>query len=137
MAIEFLKADNNKQFVRPKGRTFPVGLSTFTVTTNATVSVDYLVVAGGGSGGADRGGGGRLGASPAPYRGNALANSGGGALDAAPGTGNGGKGVVIIRYAGAQVAGGGTVDTSGVPGFTTHIFTGDGTFSANNLYAIN
>jgi hypothetical protein len=42
----------------------------------------------------------------------------------------GGKGVVIIRYAGTQEAGGGIIDTSN-PGFTTHIFTGDGTFSVN------
>ena len=83
------------------------------------------------------GGGGRLGASPAPFRGNGLPNSGGGALDYTLGTGNGGSGVVIIRYAGSQVAGGGTVDTSGVPGFTTHIFTGDGTFTANIIYQIN
>ena len=45
--------------------------------------------------------------------------------------GNGGKGIVIIRYAGSQVAGGGTVDTSN-PGYTTHIFTGDATFSVNS-----
>ena len=45
MAIEFLKADNNKQFVRPKGRGFPVGLS------SASLTVDFLVIGGGGGGG--------------------------------------------------------------------------------------
>jgi hypothetical protein len=48
MAIEFLKADNNRQLVRPQGRTFPVGLG---VATSGPTSVDYLVIAGGGSGG--------------------------------------------------------------------------------------
>jgi hypothetical protein len=48
----------------------------------------------------------------------------------------GGKGIVIIRYAGAQAAGGGTVTTS--PGFTIHTFTGDGTFTSNaSIFSIN
>ena len=50
----------------------------------------------------------------------------------------GGKGIVIIRYAGSQVATGGTVTTS--PGYTIHTFTGDGTFAISNTfnaYSIN
>jgi hypothetical protein len=42
--------------------------------------------------------------------------------------GNGGSGVVIIRYAGSQVATGGTVTSSG--GYTYHTFTTSGTFTA-------
>jgi hypothetical protein len=50
--------------------------------------------------------------------------------------GNGGKGIVIIRYAGSVAAGGGDVTTS--PGYTIHTFTGDGTFTSNvNSYTIN
>jgi hypothetical protein len=58
-----------------------------------------------------------------------------------PGTGQGGKGVVIIRYTGSVAAGGGGVSSSG--GYTIHTFTGDGTFSTNanfgsaSSYAIN
>jgi hypothetical protein len=48
MAIEFLKADPNKQFVRPKNGIFPTGL---TQTGAARTTIDYLVVAGGGGGG--------------------------------------------------------------------------------------
>lgn len=43
-------------------------------------------------------------------------------------TGNGGSGVVIVRYAGAQKGTGGTVTSSG--GYTYHTFTTSGTFTA-------
>jgi hypothetical protein len=50
--------------------------------------------------------------------------------------GNGGKGIVIIRHAGAQAAGGGTYSSSG--GNSIHTFTGDGEFAPiTNSYAIN
>jgi hypothetical protein len=41
---------------------------------------------------------------------------------------NGGSGIVIIRYAGAQRGTGGTVVSSG--GFTYHTFTTSGTYTA-------
>jgi hypothetical protein len=40
----------------------------------------------------------------------------------------GGSGIVIIRYAGAQRGTGGTVTSSG--GYTYHTFTSSGTFTA-------
>jgi hypothetical protein len=39
---------------------------------------------------------------------------------------NGGSGIVIIRYAGAQKGTGGTVTSAG--GYTYHTFTSSGTF---------
>ena len=39
----------------------------------------------------------------------------------------GGSGIVIVRYAGAQQATGGTITTAG--GYTTHVFTSSGTFT--------
>ena len=43
----------------------------------------------------------------------------------------GGKGVVIVRYAGStQRATGGTVTTPS--GYVVHTFTGDGTFTTNS-----
>jgi hypothetical protein len=46
--------------------------------------------------------------------------------------GNGGSGIVIIRYAGSQKAtGGNTVYTQ--DGYTVHIFTSSGTFAVNNV----
>jgi hypothetical protein len=41
---------------------------------------------------------------------------------------NGGSGIVIVRYAGAQRGTGGSVTSSG--GFTYHTFTSSGTFTA-------
>jgi hypothetical protein len=41
---------------------------------------------------------------------------------------NGGSGVVIVRYLGAQRGTGGTVTSSG--GYTYHTFTTSGTFTA-------
>jgi hypothetical protein len=91
--------------------------------------------AAGGTGGGKQGAGsnGNTGASGSP---NSGGGAGGGGYIPTPQSpdaskGAGGKGIVIIRYAGSQVAGGGTVDTSN-PGYTTHIFTGDGTFSVNS-----
>lgn len=54
----------------------------------------------------------------------APANSGNGA----PISGNGGSGVVIISYSGAQRAIGGTVTSAG--GYTIHTFTSSGTYTA-------
>jgi hypothetical protein len=39
--------------------------------------------------------------------------------------GNGGSGVVIVRYLGGQIATGGTITSSG--GYTYHTFTSSGT----------
>ena len=47
MGIKFLKNNNVSAFVRPNGYVFPTGLS---LLGNPTLSVDYLIVAGGGSG---------------------------------------------------------------------------------------
>ena len=44
--------------------------------------------------------------------------------------GDGGSGVVILRYAGSQRGTGGTVTSSG--GFTTHTFTSSGTFNTGS-----
>jgi len=41
----------------------------------------------------------------------------------------GGSGIVIIRYAGAQRATGGTIDTTSAPGYTIHKFETSGTFA--------
>jgi len=43
-------------------------------------------------------------------------------------SGNGGSGVVIIRYSGSQRGSGGTVTSSG--GYTYHTFTSSGTYTA-------
>jgi hypothetical protein len=58
------------------------------------------------------GGGGNLGNSPVQYY----------------SAGNGGSGVVIIRYLGAQKGSGGTVTSSG--GYTYHTFNSSGTYTA-------
>ena len=42
--------------------------------------------------------------------------------------GNGGSGIVILRYPGPQRGTGGTITSAG--GYTIHTFTGDGTFTA-------
>ena len=57
---------------------------------------------------------------------------GGGSVNYPGPGGSGGKGVVIIRYVGAQAAGGGTVSSSGE--YTVHTFTGDGTFATNSSF---
>lgn len=60
--------------------------------------------------------------------GTANTGSGGGGADYHSGVrGNGGSGVVIIRYAGGTAASGGTISSAG--GFTFHKFTSSGTFT--------
>jgi hypothetical protein len=58
--------------------------------------------------------------------------SGGGGCGSTDGVtatgGNGGSGIVIIRYAGSQRGTGGTVTSSG--GYTIHTFTSSGTYTA-------
>jgi hypothetical protein len=68
-----------------------------------------------------------------------VTNTGGGGGGAAGGIGQnidgsaGGKGVVIVRYAGStQSATGGTVTTPS--GYVVHTFTGDGTFTTNSNF---
>jgi hypothetical protein len=78
----------------------------------------------GGSGGGAGGGG---------YAGTVNTGGGGGGGSRSPPSGqphfggNGGSGVVIIRYSGSQKAIGGTVTSSG--GYTIHTFTASGTFT--------
>ena len=83
----------------------------------------------GGNGGAGGGGkgGGTSSACGAAVAGTANTGGGGGGACRSSGDGaNGGSGVVIIRYAGTQVATGGTVTQVG--GYTIHTFTAGGTF---------
>ena len=72
------------------------------------------------------------GANSVTYPGVDNTGGGGGGQGLTPSSGNGGKGIVIIRYSGSQDAFGGTVTSSG--GYTIHTFTGDGTFTS---YSIN
>jgi hypothetical protein len=79
-------------------------------------------------------GGSSPGTGPGVAGGENTGGGGGGAgLDygapLAPGFASGGKGIVIIRYAGSQGATGGTYSSSG--GNSIHTFTGDGTFRSN------
>jgi hypothetical protein len=96
----------------------------------STVASTTPQASGGNGGGAT----GKAGISAASPGNNGQANTGGGGGPIASqvgGTivgGNGGSGVVIIRYAGSQVATGGTVTSSG--GYTYHTFTTSGTFTA-------
>ena len=64
--------------------------------------------------------------------GAAAVNKGGGGNGGSDGADYtaGGSGVVIIRYAGAQVGTGGTVTVAG--GFTYHTFTSSGTFVSSS-----
>lgn len=94
------------------------------------LQVEYLVIAGGGGGAGGTGGGGAGGSSPSGAGVHATANTGGGGGGAGSGTnigGNGGSGIVIIRYLGTQKATGGTITSSG--GYTIHTFTSSGTFT--------
>jgi hypothetical protein len=80
---------------------------------------------GGGGGGGCRGGGtGGSGGGSAINNGSA----GVGPDDPVFVAGNGGSGIVIIRYLGSQKGAGGTVTSSG--GYTIHTFTSSGTFTA-------
>jgi len=89
MSIQYLKTNINGQFVRPRGFTFPTGLTSFAV---ANTTVDYLVVAGGGGGngglaGAGGAGGFRQGSNfpviaSTPY--SILVGGGGPGIDGTP-----------------------------------------------------
>ena len=97
------------------------------------------VYAGGGGGGSENvvgassggtGGGGQGGdVSVLPTAGTANTGGGGGAAGSNQAiTSNGGSGIVIIRYAGAQRGTGGTVTSAG--GYTYHTFTSSDTYTA-------
>ncbi len=73
---------------------------------------------GGGAGGGVAGGSGGLGGG-GDRNTAGTANTGGGGA----GYNAGGSGIVIVRYAGAPAAVGGTIDTVSVPGYTLHTFT--------------
>jgi len=83
----------------------------------------------GGTGGG--GNGGYSSSSPARNGVSGTTNTGGGggggSYNAPSNGGSGGSGIVIIRYAGSQVATGGTVTSAG--GYTYHTFTSSGTFT--------
>jgi hypothetical protein len=60
---------------------------------------------------------------------NGVVNTGAGGGGGRSGAGgSGGSGIVVVRYAGSQRGTGGTVTTSG--GYTVHVFTTSGTFTA-------
>ena len=129
--------------------------------TPSSITGSAVTYAGGGGGGASTGQGGdggpgtpgvsggkggRAGSEGPPE--SAVTNTGGGGgggcgyapLGSSPG-GSGGSGIVIVRYAGAQKATGGTI-TSPSPGANTvHTFTGPGTFTTNAatsaIYSVN
>jgi hypothetical protein len=116
----------------PYGQTGGIGVSSL---------IDGIATyrAGGGGGGRDNstsgaagglGGGGTGGAGTASTAGTVNTGGGGGAggnAVSSPGS-NGGSGIVIIRYVGAQRGTGGTVTSSG--GYTIHTFTTSGTYTA-------
>jgi hypothetical protein len=80
-----------------------------------------------GIGGASSGSGGSGGGGGATV--NGTVNTGGGAGGNPPSgfpDRNGGSGIVIVRYLGAQRGTGGTVTSAG--GYTYHTFTSSGTF---------
>ena len=96
------------------------------------------------------GGGG--GATPQPSGTRGTGGSGGGGNGSKPGlasstggtntgggcggnSGNGGSGIVIIRYSGSQGATGGTITNPSPGAYTIHTFTGPGTFSSNATIA--
>ena len=97
---------------------------------------------GGGDYGSDNGGSGGLGGggrrsggnSSSQLAGNGKANTGGGGGGSKSATsdswngGNGGSGIVIVRYSGPQKATGGNTITQ-VGGYTIHTFTSSGTFT--------
>ena len=96
----------------------------------------------GGNGGLGGGGkGGWGGGTSTPnngrgYPGTTNRGAGGGSGSQFEAGSNGGSGIVIIRYSGAQGAGGGNYLSSG--GNSIHTFTGDGTFRSNTLsFSIN
>jgi hypothetical protein len=84
-----------------------------------------------GSGGAGGSGGGGAGGTTSVGAGSGSENTGGGAggiTSTFGGAKNGGSGIVIIRYLGAQRGTGGTVTSAG--GYTYHTFTSSGTYTA-------
>lgn len=107
--------------------------------TSSSISGTAVTYAGGGggfgstTGGSGSGGGGTGGVNGPTAATNATANSGSGGgggaqSDGYRAGGNGGSGVVIISYLGAQRGTGGTVTSSG--GYTIHTFTSSGTYTA-------
>jgi hypothetical protein len=80
----------------------------------------------GGLGGGGRGGGRGIGAG---VSGTANTGGGGGGTQDAYSPGNGGSGIVIIKYSGIPRATGGVITESG--GITTHTFTASGTLTTN------
>jgi hypothetical protein len=91
----------------------------------------YAVTAGGSAGIRGTGGGGLGGSDKsAPQMAGYTNTGGGGGGHGAVGTagGAGGSGIVILRYLGSQRGLGGTITSSG--GYTYHLFTGSGTFTA-------
>jgi hypothetical protein len=112
-----------------------VGSNAYSTWASATsTGVSGFYAGGGGGGGA---GGGSAGGSGGGGAGGNLGNSvagtantggGGGGIYSSYPAANGGSGIVIVRYIGAQRGTGGTVTSSG--GFTYHTFTTSGTFTA-------
>jgi hypothetical protein len=110
------------------------GSSAYSVWASATSSGVSGFYAGGGGGAGSGGGaaggsgGGGAGASASATSGTVNTGSGGGGVYNSYPAGNGGSGIVIIRYTGTQRGTGGTIVTSG--GYTYHTFTTSGTFTA-------
>lgn len=86
--------------------------------------------AGGGAGGVGGGGNGAAGTTAQNGSANYGAGGGGaaGSFSTPPTAGNGGSGIVIVRYLGSTRGTGGTITYSN--GYTTHTFTSSSTFTA-------
>jgi hypothetical protein len=82
----------------------------------------------GGAGGSSNVNGGKGAGSTSGSAGTTNTGTGGGGGSGGEGAYNGGSGVVIVRYLGAQRGSGGTITSSG--GYTIHRFTSSGTFTA-------
>lgn len=82
----------------------------------------------GGAGGSSNVNGGKGAGSTSGSAGTSNTGTGGGGGSASEGAYNGGSGVVIIRYLGAQRGSGGTYSTAN--GYSIHKFTASGTFTA-------
>ena len=82
----------------------------------------------GGAGGAGGGGAGSTSTSGSGTAGSTNTGGGGGGSGTGTTGANGGSGIVILRYAGAQRGTGGTITSAG--GFTYHTFTSSGTYTA-------
>jgi hypothetical protein len=112
-----------------------VGLD-FTTWSTATSTGDSGYYAGGGGGAINgnygqgiggTGGGGNGKTSTTTNEAGAANTGGGGGGGSSPYIGNGGSGIIIIRYSGSQKGTGGTVTSSG--GYTYHTFTSTGTYT--------